>query len=228
MKRLLTIAVCGAMLAGCGGGGTKGSKLSKNDYLGTLPALYDAYNTQKAEAEKSLETESTKLMEGGEKNYDKVQKMFDDAMSAEKERETKFKADVAAELPTLAGKNVPVTYSEGLTPFYAAAATIGEGKNEPVVLITLTAKDALTVPSMKGLDYAAYFCLVDAAGTPLERSASVILPIKLAQTETAFTAGQELVKDYSFGFNLGNYAASRVGFAGLKFITQEEYNAQQQ
>lgn len=215
------------MLAGCGGSGTKGSKLSKNDYLGSLPALYESYKTQTAEAEKKLETEGDALVAGGEKNYDKIQKLFDDAAAAQKELETKFKADVAAELPTLEGKEVPVSYSEGLTPFFTATAKLGAGRDEPVLLISLAAKDALTVPSMKGLDYGAYFCFVDAAGTPLERSTSVLLPIKLAQTESSFAAGEALLTDYSHGFNLGNYAASRVNFAGLKFITKEEYDAQQ-
>ncbi|MDR1671769.1 MAG: hypothetical protein LBR57_04555, partial [Alistipes sp.] len=158
MKKLILLAAGAMLLAGCGGGGAGGGKLKKNDYLGSLPSLYANYNAEKAAAEKELEQKGNKMMEGaGESDYAKVQKLFDDAAEAEKARKEKFKADVAAELTKVVGKEVPVTYGAALTPFFVATVKIAELRGEPRLSITLTAKEGFTVPSMKGYDYKVHF-----------------------------------------------------------------------
>jgi hypothetical protein len=224
MKKLILLAAGAMFLAGCGGGGAGGVKLKKNDYLGDLPSLYANYNAQKAAAEKELEQKSNKMMEGAsESDYAKIQKLFDDAAEVEKARKEKFKTDVTDELARVVGKDVPVTYSAALTPFFVATVKIAELRGEPRLSITLTAKENFTVPSMKGYDYKVHFKLTGNDGATLASSGSTILPIQLARESKSFGAGDVLVDNYTaYGFNLHN--PDRATFTGVEFITEEEYN----
>ncbi len=235
-KNLLLIAatvMCAAVLSNCGGsgsGGEGGGKVRKNDFLGNLPALYTNYNAEKTGMEKKIEQESEKLMAGGEKNYDKVQKLFDDQKIKEKALKEKFQADVKAEMEKVVGKDIPVTFSEELKNsdkffFDVPVVKVAEQKGEPRLAISLTAKDNFTVPSMKGSDYSVYFRLVGKDGAPLERSASVILPVKLDRAALPYMKGETMIDSYvAYGFNLGKYP-DRATLTAVEFISKEEYDA---
>jgi hypothetical protein len=208
------------MISSCGGG-SGGGKLKKNDYLGNIPALYAEFNAQKEAAEKKLEEQSNKLMAGGEKNYDRVQKMFDEAGAAEKALKEKLNADVAAELAKVVGKEVPVTYSAALSPYYVATVKMAEYRGEPRLAITLTAIEDFTVPSMKAYDYMVYYRLVGKDGAELTKPASTIIAIPLAREEKSFKAGDVLTDAYTAFVGT---TPDRAEFAGVEFITNEEYN----
>ncbi len=229
MKRafyhLVAALVCGAIIVSCGGG-NGGSKLKKNEYLGNLPALYDGFNLQNEALEKEAEAKAEKFSENNPKDIEKAMKLFGEMMAEQESIKTKFEENVKAELAKVAGKEIPVSYSAALTPWYTATAKVAEARNEPWLSLTITTKEAMTIPAMKGYDYAVYFRLLGPDGTTLEKGKGSAAPVKLVTNEQVLPAGQVLVEDYNTtGFNLKRYAASRVDFAGIEFITKEEYNA---
>ncbi len=233
MRFIVSALACGLILTGCGGSGSSGEsggKIRKNDYLGNLPALYANYNAEKAATEKKIEEQGNKLMAGGEKNAGKLQKLFDDQKAKEKELKTKFDAEVKAELEKVIGKDIPVAFSEQLKSsdkffFDVPVVKIAEQRGEPRLSISLTAKDNFTVPSMKGYDYSVYFRLAGKDGAPLERSASVILPVTLDRAALPYVKGETLIDSYvAYGFNLGNYP-DRATLTAVEFISKEEYDA---
>jgi len=224
---IVSTLVCGLVLTGCGGGSGAG-KVKKNEYLGSLPTLYDSYKSAKESLEKNLETESEKLMAGGEKNYSKVQKLFDDQKSKEKDLKEKFKSDVAAEVAKIAGKAVPVNFSDELKNsdklfFEVSDVKIVDDNGEAKIAVTITAKDDFTIPRMKSYDYTVYYRLVGSNGT-LEKSTSCIIPVSLAYEAKSFKKG-DILNQSLIGLNLNNYAADRAAFSGIEFISQQEYNA---
>lgn len=229
MKRafyhLAVALVCGAMIVSCGGG-NGGSKLKKNAYLGNLPALYDGYNIQNEALEKEAEKKAEGLKEGNPKDIEKAMKLFGEMMAKQETIKTEFEEKVKAELEKVAGKEIPVSYSAALTPWFTASATVVDYSDDPYLSLTVTTKEAMTVPAMKGYDYSVYFRLLGKDGTTLESGKGSAAPVKFETREQTFTAGQVVSEDYkAMGFNLDDYAASRVDFAGVEFITKEEYNA---
>lgn len=104
-----SVLVCVAILSGCGGGSSSGGgKVKQNEFIGKLPAIYAAYEGAKDEVKAKVE----KLM-ADEKIGEavKVQQEFDDK---EDERDAQFKADLVAEIATLVGRDIPVSYSDAL------------------------------------------------------------------------------------------------------------------
>jgi len=220
--------VCIFAYTSCGdGGGTAKSNLNKNEYLGNLPAIYDNYILTKAAMEKKLEEEIERLVAGGEKNESKIDKLFNQGTIKEKELKEKFDADVKAEIATLTGKEIPVTFSEKLKnseKFYYNVTNVKlvEDKGDPKISITITAKDDFSVPSMKAYDYTAYYRLMGSNG-PLLNSISSITPIPLVREVQSFK------KDFLFKqalgqLALGYYSADRATFTGIEFISKDEYN----
>ncbi len=226
MKKLLLTLSCLILFASCGGGSGKGgSKLAKNDYLGSLPALYDSYNAEKTAIEQKLETESNKMMAAGETDYNKVQKLFDEGEVKLDELKNKFEADVKAELTGLVGKEIPVSYSADLQQWFTASAKVGELRGDPWLVVTVTAKDALAVPAMKSYDYTLYVRLLGADGATLERAGAVIMPIPLANRDQSFSAGQVILDNQNvMDFNLNTHAADRATLTGIEFITKAEFD----
>jgi hypothetical protein len=219
-------------MAGCGGGsgsGSGGGKIKKNEFLGNLPALYDGYNSEKAAMEAKLETESNKLMAGGEKNYDKVQKLFDDQSLREEELEEKLIADMQAELSKLAGKAIPVVFSQKLRDsgtlfFDIADAALVDDRGEVGLSFNIKAREDFTIPSMKAYDYTIFYRLTGDQGATLENSVSAIIPVPLDRQAKSFAKG-ELLNSSKVALNLGRYAADRAAFSGIEFITKEEYDS---
>ncbi len=229
MKRafyhLVAAVVCGAIIVSCGGG-SGSSKLKKNEYLGNLPALYDGFNLQNEALKEEAEKKTEGLNERNPKDIEKVMKFYGTMMAEQERIKTKFEEDVKSELAKVAGKEVPVSYSAALAPWFTATAVITERSDDPYLSLTFTTKDALTVPAMKGYDYSVYFRLLGKDGATLERGKGSAIPIKLETSEQTFAAGQVVSEGYNaMGFDLDDYAASRVDFSGVEFITKEEYNA---
>jgi len=230
---ILSVAACGLIMANCGGCNGEGSgssgKLNKGGLLGNLPALYEKYAAEMASLEKKTEAESEKLIAGGEKNYGKIQKLFDEQQAKEKEKKEKFKADVKAELAKIAGKEVPVSFSEKLKSsdmlFYnLTEVKIVDDKGEAKVSFTITAKDDFTIPSMKAYDYTVYFRFMGGKAI-LEKSTTCIIPVSLTREAKSFKKG-DVLNQSAIGFSLNRYAADRAAFSGIEFISKEEYNAE--
>jgi len=165
---------------------------------------------------------------GGEKNYAKIQKLFDDQKIKEKDIKEKFKVEVKAEVAKLVGKGVPVAFSDNLKNsdmlFYNVSdVKIVEDKGEPKVSLTITAKEDFTIPPMKAYDYSIYYRMKGGDGI-IKESASVIIPISLAREAKSFKK-DDMLNQSSIEFNFGRYAADLATFSGIEFITQEEYNA---
>lgn len=224
---ILSVCICGLLFTNCGGGGS-GSSLKKNEYLGNLPAIYDGYALKSAAMEKKIEEETQKLMAGGEKNFAKAEKMFDEYRAKEKELKEKFKADVQAETAKLVGKEVPVNYSEGLKNsgkhFYNISdIKLIDEKGDPKISFIVTAKDDFSVPSMKSYDYMIYYRLTSKDGA-LVQSTSTLIPVPLAREEQSFKKDFQL-NQFAVGFNLSRHAADLATFSGLEFISKDEYDA---
>lgn len=143
----------------------------------------------------------------------------------------KLQADVSAEIAKLAGKEIPVSYSLNLKNsdkfcYTVAPVKIIEERGEPKLAIALSAKDDFTIPSMKAYDYMVYYRLVGADGATLAHAKSAIIFTPLAREVKSFKKGEALTQT-NVGLNLGRYAADRVAFSGIEFITAEEYNAKE-
>ncbi len=216
MKKFqLTTALCALclMFTSCGGGG------SKNDYLGSLPGLYEKYNKAETEMQASVE---------GELDMAKLTKVFAEL----KAREDKLKAAVAAELETLVGKAIPVSYSDALVAsgkiFYDAAATVNSNRGSACLSMALSAKDDYTVPAYGRYDkqYMVYYHFIDRDGASIEGSKWSFTPVAFDKAGLAFPKGTELWSDETARtFDVDEYPEAYAAFAGVQFITAEEYDA---
>jgi len=226
---MVSVVACGLIMVNCGGDGSGSSKLKKNELLGNLPALYEKHAAEMASLEKKTEAESAKLIAGGEKNYGKIQKLFEDQQVKEKESKKKFKADVKAEIAKIAGKEVPVSFSEKLKNsdmlFYNLSnVKIVDDKGEAKISFTITAKDDFTIPSMKAYDYMVYYRLLGNKAA-IEKSASTIIPVSLTREAKSFKKG-DVLSQYVAELNLHRNAAKLAAFSGIEFISKEEYDAE--
>ncbi len=215
-----------AMMVSCSGSsGSSGVK--KNEYLGALPAIYAGYNAEKAAHEAKMEEQGTKLMAGGEKNTGKIMKLMKEDEEKAKAMKEKMQADAKAEIAKIAGKEVPVSYSQALVDsenlFYnVAAPKLIDNDGKLAIAFSLSVKQDFTVPKYKGLDYAAYFRLIASDGSTIIKS--VILPVKTDIKELTFTAKEPLT-DYNFPVGISGIPEKYADFAGVEFITKDEYNA---
>jgi hypothetical protein len=221
---LLAVLVCAAAIVGC----TKksSSTLQRNDFLGNLPALYDAYDIDRTAAEKTAEQKGAKLLEGGEKNFDKIQKLYEELQTAQEARDSIFNADLATEMAAVAGTEIPVSYSTQLAdPWFTATAKVGTLYDAPWLQVTINTKEPFTAPAMQANNYTLYLRLVDAAGATLEKGLGVVSPVRLRALDQAFIPSSPVTVDYYvMDFQLGRYAASRAQLAGVEFITKQEFN----
>jgi hypothetical protein len=123
---------------------------------------------------------------------------------------------------------VSFTFSEKLKNsdmlFYnVSEAKIVNERGEPKVKLVISAKNDFTIPSMKAYDYTIYYHLMGSKGA-LKNSTSTAIPVSLSREAKSFKAGEAL-SEIIVEFYLKNYAADRVDFSSIEFITQEEYNA---
>ena len=228
MKRRLNIVVtavvCGFVLASCGGGSSK-SGLKENKYLGKLPAIYADYDAKKSAHEAKMEEQGNKLMAGGEKNTSKLMKLVKEDEEATKAMKEQLTADLSAEMAKITGNEIPVSYSKALLDsdelFYTVSPVKLLEKDKTIAFaILLSAKQAFDVPRMKGYDYAAYFRFVTSDGSTITQS--VLLPVKLENKAFSIAAGEQLLEN-NFPVYLSNKPELYADFAGIEFISKEEY-----
>ena len=216
--------VCGAILTNCGGGGG-GSGLKKNQYLGSLPAIYANYNAEKKAYEAKIEEQGRKLMDGGEKNTDKIMKLMKEDEETTKAMKEKMKTAESAEIAKIAGTEIPVSYSKELTDsdelFYnVSPIKLIDSNGELALAISISAKSNFDVPRMKGYDYSTYFRLVAADGSTIIKS--VLLPVNLDTKALSFAAGEQLLEN-KFSIHISNKPELYADFAGIEFISKNEY-----
>ena len=227
IKNILLLFACGAILTGCGGSGnSSGSGLKKNPYLGSLPAIYANYNAEKKAHEAKIEEQGMKLMAGGEKNSAKIMKLMKEDEETSKAMKEKMTAAVNAEIAKVAGKEVPVKFSDALANskelFYNVGETkLADNKGALALSLSFSVKNDLEVPRLKGYDYGVYFRIIAADGSTITKS--VLLPVKLENKAFTLSAGEHLL-DNLFPLSIANMAQRYADFAGIEFITKAEYN----
>lgn len=138
-----------------------------------------------------------------------------------------MKADLAAELADLSGKQIPVTYSEGLRgsgmDFYEVAeAKLVENRGDAAISLRIVAKADFNVPAMQAYDYSICYRILTADGA-VEKLTGVILPIRLERASQSFAAGA-LLNEALLPLNISANAAALASFTGLEFTSKEEYN----
>ena len=139
----------------------------------------------------------------------------------------KFNAAVKAEVQKLAGKDIPVSYSERLKnsdeQFYTISnVKLLDDEGKLKMSFTISAKEDFVVPRYKGGDYCAYYRLYTEDGTKIEKS--VFMPVPADTKPLSFTAGQVLQEDKR-SMSISNLAELYANFAGVEFITKDEYSA---
>ena len=118
LRNVVAIVIClagTAMLSGCGGGsGSSGSGVKKNDYLGSLPAIYtDMESAKKADKAKTDELREKLVTKNStDSDFKKFKDETDKIKQQAKERDAKFDAELKDEASKLAGKDIPFTCSE--------------------------------------------------------------------------------------------------------------------
>ena len=226
LNKIVFALICGMMLAGCGGGGGK-SGLKKNQYLGSLPAIYASYHAEKEVYEAKVREQGEKLMAGGEKNAAKIMKLMMEEKETKKAMKEKMKATVSAEIAKIAGKEIPVSFSKALLNsdelFYNVSPIKLVGNNEDLsILISLSAKNDFEVPRMKGYDYCTYFRFITSGGSAI--TTSVLLPVKLEYKPFSIAAGEQLMEN-NYSLSVGAKPELYADFAGIEFITKAEYDS---
>lgn len=176
-----------------------------------------------------MEEQSQKLMAGGEKNYGKLETLFDEYQAKKKEAKAKFEADSKAELDKIVGKEIPVSFSEQLKNsdmlfFEASDVKMAADGKTPRIALKVLAKDSFTIPPMKSYDYMIYYRHLGENGTPIAGAASVIIPVEQNRQPVTFEKGF-LISDSFLLVNVGRNPAEWAGFSGVEFISKEEYNA---
>ena len=210
---------------GCGGGSSKKSGLKKNDYLGSLPALYADYELAKKADNKKID----KLHETG--NLNKIMKEVAKIEKEAKERDAKHRADVKAEIEKIKGKDIPFTCSEAFKKLNCDVTSlkIKSGDDLGVSFIAPIVAKSDFVVSYKNKnddDYEyVYYRVVAKDGSTIDTHSFFIF--LMWGQGPSFTAGQLMrsgdVEATSY-FPFSKKSEKWADFAGIEFITREEYN----
>jgi len=229
-KKLQTIIfaiICGVIIYGCGSESGGSGKIKKNEYLGSLPAIYNEYETSLIEAEAKLNKKAEELMKGGEKNYAKLEEMSKEYEVAQKTIKDKFRTNLKAEIEKLVGKEIPVLYNDTLKNsdelYYNVQSikTIDDG-GELGYTVTIVAKEDFIVPAMKSYDYTIYYRLLGDKGTVISHTTTSIIPVTLSQKSVEFSKG-EVITEQNRRFQYSNNVTEFAGFSGIEFISKEQY-----
>ena len=216
----LTLAI---FFAGCGGGGSK-SGLKKNDYLGSLPAIYADYQLAKKADEEKID----KLHTSG--NLNKIMKEVAKIEKEEKERELKFEADLKAEMAKITGKDVPFTCSEAFKKLNCEVVFMKfSDHSTPGIIASIVAKNDFTVSSKeRNVDDYEYvwYRAVAKDGSTIDKNSIFLFSVSWGNTKQ-FTKGQSLKSgsEYAQTFlSISKKPEQFADFAGIEFITREEFN----
>ena len=226
---MLAVVVAALMFTACGrdSGGGGVTKVTKNDFLGALPGLYVNFYEAEQNAEKNFEETMKKLgANSSNPNQNKIIKESEKFQEEEKARMEKFKADLKAELAKVVGNEIPHSFSDALQNsgglyFNVAPTKLVEHNGDPAISFSISAKDSFEVPRLKGYDYTIYFRFFAADGSSITKS--VILAVPASHLAQSFEQDQLLWEDNHI-VNLVRNREAWVNFAGIEFITKEEYD----
>jgi len=237
---MICAMICAVIFAGCGGSGGTGAggsgKLTKNNYLGTLPALQARYK-----ADENAAQEKYKKNVANCNDVEKLKKYGAEYTKAKKDLKEQFEADCNAERDRIDGTEIPVSYSKALLEsdelFYVASLSklyfVANQPLLPSVDFSFTAKSDLQIAARESMysfkEYKAYYRVVSSDGSTnaLPDELTLIRQETKPQTITAGTAltidPQSGIYGKSRSFINGREPERSVNFAGIEFITQSEY-----
>ena len=227
-KNRLKLQVCTficavVVFAGCGGGSSDGgSKVKKNEFLGSLPSIYANFYA----AEKADEEKMEKLAAKGDVN--KILKEAEKLEKEEKARNKKLKTDVSAEIAKIVGKEIPFSFSKALQDskelYYSIAPTkLVEHNGDLAVAFSISSKNSFEVARMGGYDYTVYFRFIAADGSTITKSVLFAVPL---QSKPLSVKEGELLLENNHPLNIAGKPETWANFAGIEFITKAEYDGE--
>ena len=232
---MLAVVVAALMFTACGrdSGGGGVTKVKKNDFLGALPGLYVNFYEAEQNAEKNFEETMKKLgAMSANPNQNKIIKESEKFQEEEKARREKFKADLKAELAKVVGNEIPHSISDALQNseelFYTvASAKLVDWVGSPGIGFSFSAKNSFKVPSFGG-DFI-YLRFIQSDGSTIGKTVMNLWgPVSSFAESRSFEQGQHLTADSPDGtkVHFGDFREGAVwaNFAGVEFITAEEYN----
>ena len=217
LKLMISAMVCGLVIAGCGGGGGK-----NNRYLGALPSIYAKFEA----AEKADKDKFKKLESSGD-----FVKMAKEAMKMEKEekaRRDKFEADKAAEIPKLAGIEIPFSHSKAFLDqslnYEVATLKVSDKTTQIQLAFTTTIKQDFTIDRNNKDPYEyLHYRAVAKDGSTINVWSVMLLYVNWGETKS-FTKGKCInEKNWTLVMNLEQSPEKWVDFASIEFITGKEY-----
>ena len=224
-KRILTTVttiVLAVVMMGCGGGSGSGSgksSLKKNEYLGNLPAIYANYKsaeeTNKMNDKKAQELSS---VDKRVKERDRLRKELSDISE-------KYTAEIKAENAKLAGKEIPFKSSKGLENLKYEVQSVkidAEGK----LVISFIFNEDFKINSKNIQDYRqSYLRFFAKDGSTIGQTVSY--NFGSAEGVSGITVKKDDLKvvDISSLHFIKSNAEKWVDFAGIEFVSAEEYKA---
>ena len=215
-KTIGTVLICGLLMTACGGGvgSSKKSGLSKNEFLGNLPALYadwklyeDDMDAQAAKLKDEMHTESG--MKKAMAWKEKAEKEF-------AEKQTVYKEDLKAEWAKIDGKEVPFTLSDAFSQTNMQVNRVKFNAEKQQIVAEIVAKADGKGDSMSF----AYYRVLAKDGSVISNGHGFYLG-----KSGAIKAGESLFHDNTPG--TGNHSISKnpekyADFAKIEFIAQSE------
>ena len=222
-KSILTVFALAAVLTGCGGGSSsKSGGMKKNEYLGSLPAIYAGFQSAKKADEAKIE----KLQETG--NFEKMAKEAAKIEKEAKEREAKFEADLKAEMGKIAGKDIPFTCSEAFKKMNCEVVYVKlSDHSTPGIVASIVAKNDFEVSHKEknADDYGnIHYKALAKDGSTIAKYDFFMMTVAWGQSKS-FTKGQSLHfegKDAKGWWAFSKAPEKWVDFASIEFITKEE------
>ena len=210
---ILFTAACAVILSSCGGGGSSsgGAGLKKNEYLGSLPAMY----ADKALAEKADKEKMQKAREGD------LNKFGEKAAEIKKEaklRDTKFDADLQTEWTKIAGKDVPFTCNEKFKNGNCEVLSLKFGDKPGYIVASIVAKNDFKSDPYR-MTNEIYYNAVAKDGSAIVEKYSFYLKKKASYTkgETLKASDGENAQSY---LTISSNPEKWVGFAGIEFVNE--------
>jgi len=229
MKRLfLTTVVVGlvaVIMSGCGGSGSgsKTNKLKSNEYLGKLPAIYTDYDLAVKEYDEKMAE-----LRGKVQKYD-AQKMENERQKIRQKRremEEKSTADAQAEWEKVTGRDVPFTSSEEFKKLNYEVTSVKLRKKAREfdingISASVIAKNDFKIRYYDEIISAIYYKAIAKDGSIINKH---YLPLTIGIK--SYTKGELLTPKEGFPALLQVQSKPEMwaDFAGIEFITKEEYN----
>lgn len=227
MKKIILLTmVAAAILTSCGNGG---GNSKNNQYLGAIPAICADYKATKEALKEKGKTLTTP-------------KEFTKWEEDKKANEEKAIEALRIEAAKIENKPLPISYSKALTEsgnlfFTAESVVIPSIKEEKInmsntglaVKPTIIAKEDLEVLPQQRDDYRMYYRLVTSTGKTLQKSFFVLAKIYTVHfSETISLKTGESLTEGGNNLPIMKDPEAYSDFAGIEFITKEEFDAPQE